>query len=184
MLLTDIRTAAGQSINDPVLNLGKVVNVPGCRVAGLSGTLGTGDQRIYVSNPEAAFDGWTLSISPEQGLSAKWQGIKANFDFNDSGDSGCQDTDGDGLAGLMKIDASGAQIQTDCLSCNPAYVTVGHASQQDFSTAESITLMNASGDASDLGRWYVTGIDVEQSIPPEQVGDVYQIEMVLTATAN
>lgn len=185
VLLTDVRDANGKSISKPIVDLGKVINTLSCRNNdALTGTLGNNNQRIYVYNPKAAFDGWTLSIAPSDGVSAKWQGKHDNFDFNDAGGSGCSDSDNDGRGGLMSIDPSNAQIQTDCLTCSSSFVSITHLSNQYFSDSNSITLMSATGDADELGRWYVTGVGVEQTIPSGQDGDTYSIDMVLTATAT
>ena len=92
-LLTDIRDENGRSIVKPALDLGKVRNSVDCRSGSspLNGTLGVNELRIYVDNPRAAFDGWTLSISPVGGNQALWEGAGNNsFDFNDVGSGGCR----------------------------------------------------------------------------------------------
>lgn len=76
VLLADIRDQQGQTIPNPALDLGRVVNSFECRTTehALSGALGSQTQRIYVDNPRAAFDGWTLTIATEAGTEATWSG--------------------------------------------------------------------------------------------------------------
>jgi hypothetical protein len=183
-LLTDVRNALGEQIPNPRVPLGKVVNAIDCRSSGLTGTLGNDSQRLYVYNPKAAFDGWTLTIAPAAGPDAQWEGEESAFDFNDPGLDGCIDTDNDGVAGLLSIDPSTTTIAADCLACTTENLSLGHTQALSFAERDSITLLKANSLADELGRWYITGIDVTQSIPPAQDGDTYEIDMVLTATAT
>jgi len=186
-LLTDIRDHLGRSIPRPALNLGKVVNSIDCRTEqqGLNGTLGSSMQRIYVDNPKAAFDGWTLTMAAENGVSANWTGTdQARFDYNDHGGQGCTDADNDGAAGLLKIDPSNARLRSDCLECTTDHVHIEKNGPQSFADSPSVTLLRANSDSDDIGSWYITDIEVNQTIPPAQDGDSYELDMILTATAT
>jgi len=186
-LLTDIRDQFGQTIANPTLFMGKVTNSYDCRTEqnGLNASLGNQFQRIYVDNPMAAFDGWSLTIAAEDGPEALWAGSdSASFDYNDNGGEGCFDSDADGEAGELSIDPSHSSIRSDCQVCSTSHIFVGSSGPRSFSNYQAITLLRATGDSDDLGSWYMTDVDVYQSIPPEQVGDSYELEMVLTATAT
>ena len=186
-LLTDVRDQFGKSILEPILGFGVINNSVKCQnnSNSMSQVLGSDSQRIYVDNPKAAYDGWTLTIAPEDGLNAKWQSQDSSeFDYNDGAEGGCIDSDNDGSAGLMAIDPSNAKINSDCLECSKNHITVGSVEKQSFSEHQSVTLLKANGQADELGSWYMTGIDVEQTIPPGQEGGNYIIDMVLTATAT
>lgn len=187
-LLADVRDNFGRSILDPVIRLGDSVNANSvqCRSSEtpLSATLGSDRQRIYVDNPKAAFDGWSLTLAPVDGSAAKWRGENGYvFDHNDSQNQGCSDGDNDGVAGLMLVDPSNARIRSDCLECSTDYLSVGSDSAQSFADNRAVTLVQASENSSNVGSWYLTDVDVRQTIPAGQEGDAYVIEMVLTATA-
>lgn len=186
-LLTDIRDENGRSILQPVLDLGGVINSVQCRANenSLKGTLGSDSQRIYVDNPKAAFDGWTLSISPASGKEAKWEGREGYyFDYNDSGMDGCIDDDNDGHAGLLRVNPSQAEVKSDCLECSNNEISVGSLNEQSFGESDSITLLKASKSSDELGSWYLTGVEVNQSVPAGQEGDQYKLDLVLTAAAT
>ena len=83
----------------------------------------------------------------------------------------------------MTIDPSGAHVYTDCMECSKDHLFIGREAYQ-LSQTNAVTLLRATGDADNLGSWYITGINVEQTIPGGQEGDTYSIDMVLTATAS
>lgn len=184
VLLTDIRDQFGSTIAQPLLNFGRITNSFECRSTdgALTASLGSDTQRIYVDNPKAAFDGWNLTIAAASGVNATWSGPDGNtLDYNDDQ---CSDLDGDGAAGQLTFDASVADINSDCQECDTDNIVLGTSSAKSFSESSSITLLRATSDSDELGRWYLTNIDVRQTVPPEQEGDTYEIDMVLTATAT
>lgn len=188
VLIADVRDANGNSIPEPTLDLGKVVNSINCRTeeVGLKGTLGDQQGRIYVDNPKATFDGWTLTIAAADGSSSFWQGERPNhkFDYNDAGGNGCVDSDGDGLGGLLTIDPTGATLRSDCQNCSTDYIAIDKTDVQTFAETPSITLLNASDLSDVIGSWYLTGIKLLQTVPSAQDGDNYYLDLVLTATAS
>lgn len=187
LLLTDIRDQLGRSILDPVVNLGRLSHSTDCRAnsESLFGELGEDSQRVYVDNPGAAYGGWTLTLSPIESDDAVWRGQDGSqFDYNDAGQGGCIDTDDDGVAGLLSIDPSGAVINTDCLYCSTTDILRGTANESSFGEDQSITLLRANDNSDELGRWYMTGIKLRQTVPAGQEGDNYELDLVLTATAT
>lgn len=187
VLLADIRNPFGQSINNPTLDFGKIINSYDCRTnnTALSAVLGTDEQRIYVDNPKAAFDGWTLTIAAANGASSKWLGVTgAQFDYNDSSGEGCFDGDGDGNGGLMSINSEHAYFNSDCKYCDTKNVFLGSTGTENFSESEQITILRANDQSDIQGSWYITDLEILQTVPAEQDGDTYSIEMVLTATAS
>ena len=102
-----------------------------------TGSLGSGTERVYVINPNAANGGWTLSIAASGGATARWQnGATTYIDYNDPSGSGCADGvgDADSTAGQLTIDPSVSTITTDCLTCSDANVTKGASSSFDEGT--------------------------------------------------
>jgi len=189
ILTTDIRDSQGKPVQHPQVKLGPVANSDECRSSdtALTGVFGEDDKRIYIDNPKATKGGWTLAIAPAQGDQAKWQGVKGHIiDFDDPGSNyqGCNDTDRDGAAGYLSIDPSEARLIADCLYCSVDNLVLGSGQSATFASSKSLTLVRANQLAEDIGSWYITDIDVKQTIPPSQKGDVYSIDLVLTATAS
>lgn len=189
VLITDIRDKFGLSIPNPNVDLGKVINSRSCRYGNdaLSAAFGTEIQRIYVDNPKAALDGWSLTMAPViKPQSTGWHGQKGEFlDYDDYGHDGlgCSDSDGDGAGGLLSVDSSKAQLRTDCQTCTPSNMFIGSGSQT-FSDSSSLTLIKANSQSDYVGSWYVTGIKINQTVPALQPGDEYSIQFSLTVTAT
>lgn len=190
VLLADIRNQFGQSIANPTLDFGTITNSYNCRTGStsLSAKLGSDSSRIYVDNPKAAYDGWTLTLSPKYGTTSAWSSSDSvdKFDYNDAGTNGtgCDDGDGDGVGGVLSVNSSNASLNSDCKQCTTNNVMIGSANEESFDSNSHITLLRANDQADFLGSWYMTGIDVKQTVPAEQGGGAYSIEMVLTATAS
>ena len=187
-LTASIRDPSGQFIDNFSYDFGRIANSFDCRydASALSGFIGD-SQLFYIENPRATFDGWTLGIAPADGQAANWLGDSGHqFDFNDPGsdNNGCDDTDQDGSGGNLALDLSQARMGTDCLECTTSNVYFGSTGQEFFSDNSSITLLQANKAANNLGRWFVSGIDLRQTVPPAQDGDAYTLELVLTAAAS
>lgn len=151
-----------------------------------SGALGTDSERLYVSNPSAAANGWTLSIAATAGASAAWQnaGATKSFDYNDPTTGGCSDgVDTDTAAGQLTIDPSIGSLITDCSACTTTGVTKGSSASFSEGTINSITLLSAAANSDDVWRGYLTAVDLKQTIPAETPVDAYSINLTLTATA-
>ena len=151
-----------------------------------TGTLGTETEQIYINNPNAAFNGWTVSIAANA-TTAVWDGV-TDFDFNDPTTSGCADgTDTDALAGQMTVDASeatlsyGQDVDTDIVTG----LTKGSSTAFNEGTTNSVTLLTASDASDDIGDWTLQGVSLSQTIPAEQAADdTYHIHIVVSIVAS
>lgn len=188
-LSTDIRDASRNSVASPSIAMSAATFSYACLSGGNAptGTLGSDSQRLYVDNPGAANNGWTLTIGATAGPTALWQngGNSANYDFNDTASSGCADgADTDTRAGQLTINASPATLTTDCASCSTNSITKGSSTAFAEGVTDSVTLLNAAAASDDYGRWYLTGVGLSQTIPAEQTVDNYTLNLTLTVAAS
>lgn len=181
-LTTDIVDSSYNSVANPSVTMNPVTFSFSCQTA--TGTFGTSSQQIYVQNPDAADDGWTLTVAPAN-TTDYWDGSSSDFDFNDGSGSGCSDgSDADSLAGQMTIDPSGATLSTgQCSSCTTSNISKGSSTAFEEGTTDSVTLLTASASSDDIGDWTLQGVSISQTIPAEQPAESYTINMVLTVTA-
>ena len=190
-LATDIRDDSRVTVGSPSVAFSASTFSCDCLSGGSrpSGTFGTNTERIYVDNPGAANDGWTLALAATGGATDQWEngGVTETYDFNDpsGAPAGCTDGggDADGLAGQLSVDPTTGTINTDCGSCASTNISLGSASAFNQGVTDSITLLNAALASDNIGRWYLTGVDMDQTIPAEQPNDSYTINMTLTVTA-
>jgi hypothetical protein len=187
-LATDIRNASRVSVASPTVAMSTVSYPFVCLTGGSasSGTFGTNTERIYVDNPGAANNGWTLTLAPTAATTL-WQngGSTQNYDFNDPGGSGCTDGgDADSVAGQLTVNATPGTLTTDCSACTTNNITKGSSTAYNQGTTDSVTLLTASNTSDEFGRWYLTGVTMSQTIPQEQSADSYTINLVLTVTAS
>ena len=84
----------------------------------------------------------------------------------------------------MSIDPSAGTLFTDCVTCTSTGFVKGSPASFSSGTVDSITLLIADANSNDIWRGYITGIEVAQSIPAEQLADDYTISFTLTATAS
>lgn len=190
-LTTDIMDASRVSVGSPAVAMSAKSFSFDCYAGGTAstGTLGTNAERLYVSNGDAADNGWTLTVGATGGAISTWSngGSSQRFDFNDSTGStaGCSDgADADSFAGQMTINPTAGSVATDCASCTATGVSVGSSSAFVQGTTDSITLVNAGSTSNDVWRGYLTGATVSQTIPAEQAADSYTLNLTLTATAQ
>lgn len=190
-LATDIRDASRVTVAAPDVAFGATTFSFDC-LSGVSrgaGIFGTNTERVYVDNPGAANDGWTLALAATGGATDQWEnaGVTQTYDFNDpaGGTPGCTDGgDTDGIPGQLSVDpATSGAITTDCGSCATTAITLGSASAFSEGVTDSITILSAAAGSDDIGRWYLTGVDLDQTIPAEQPNDSYTVNMTLTVTA-
>lgn len=185
-LTVDIVDGSYNSVASPGVTMNAVTFSFSCQTS--TGTLGTSTEKIYVQNPDAADNGWTLTIAPSTttaSLEAATAGTK-DFDFNDDGGSGCTDgTDADTLAGQMTINPSGATLAVgQCANCTTTGITLGSSTAYVEGTTDSVTLLTAASTSDDIGDWTLTGVSISQTIPAEQPADTYTIDLTLTVTAS
>lgn len=183
-LSTDIVDAAYASVASPSVAMNAVTFSFACQTA--TGSFGTATEQIYVSNPDAADNGWTLTVAPSA-TTDYWDSVGTDFDFNDSGGSGCTDgADTDALAGQMTVDPSGATLAVgQCSSCVVTNIAKGASTAYDEGITDSVTLLTAAAASDDIGDWTLQGVSISQTIPAEQPAATdYTLNMVLTVTAS
>ncbi len=191
-LTTDIMDASRSPVANPSVAMSAKSFSFNCYASGTAsvGTFGTNSERVYVSNGDAADNGWTLTVGATGGATSTWAntGATQKFDFNDPSGStpGCSDgaDAGDALGGQMTIDPSAGSLTTDCTSCTSTGVSLGGSAAFNQGTTDSITLVNAGSTSNDVWRGYLTGASISQTIPAEQVADSYSLSLSLTATAQ
>lgn len=190
-LATDILDGSRAAVGSPAAAMTAKTFSFDCQYGGTAstGSLGTGTERVYVLNPNAANNGWTLTMGATSGATARWQnvGVTQYIDFNDpsGANPGCSDGAGDAdtTAGQLTIDPSVSTINTDCISCTASNVTKGSQTGYNQGTTDSVTLLNAAAASDDIWRGYLTGVGLSQTVPAEQPADSYSINMTLTVTA-
>lgn len=152
-----------------------------------TGSFGTASEVIYVSNPDAADNGWTVSVAGSA-VGAVWDGAASDFDFNDPTGSGC--TDGadtpDTVGGQMTVDASGATLAVgQCSACVVTNVSKGSSAAFSSGVTDTITILTGAAGSNDIGDWKLTGVSISQKIPAEQpAASDYDINMVLSIAAS
>lgn len=188
-LVTDIRDENGASVAAPSVAMSAVAYPFECLVGGAAptGTFGTNTERIYVDNPGAANNGWTLTLAATGGATSVWEnaGVTQTYDFNDPTTGGCDDGgDADSVAGQLSVDPSSGTATLTATSGTTSNITQGSASAFDQGTTDSITLLNAAAGSDDFGQWYLTDVGLSQTIPLEQAADSYTLDLTLTVTAS
>ena len=152
-----------------------------------TGIFGSDSQRLYVMNPANASNGFTLTIAATAGASATWTDSTENheYDFNDPTGSGCDDgVDSDSMGGQLTIDPSVGTLTTDCGACSISGVVKGDPASFIQGSNDSVTLLNASASSDDVWRGYLTGVQLLQTIPGEQLPGSYVISLTVTVTAS
>lgn len=187
-LATDIKDENRATVASPGVTMSSKTFSFDCYSGGTAstGTFGTNTQRIYVTNPGAANNGWTLTLAATGGATTLWQngGSTENYDFNDAGGSGCTDGgDADSQGGQLTIDPNAGTLTADCGSCVTTNVSKGSSTAYDQGTTDSVTLLSAAAGSDDYWRGYLTGATLSQTIPAEQAVDTYTINMTLTSTS-
>lgn len=187
-LVTDILDASRVAVTSPSVAMSAKNFSFTCQSGGSASTglFGTNTQRIYVTNPGAANNGWTLTLAATSGATARWQntGATSFIDFNDAGTGGCADSgDTDTTGGQLTVDPSVSTLTTDCTSCTTTGVTKGSSTAYVEGTTNSVTLLNAGASSEDNWRGYLTGASMSQVIPAETVATSYTLNLTLTSTA-
>lgn len=189
-LTTDIRDASRNTVASPIVAMSATTFSFDCQsgAARPSGSFGSNAERIYVDNPGAANNGWTLTLAATGGTTDTWANVGSTqlYDFNDASgaSAGCTDgADGDSVAGQLSVNPSAGSLTADCATCSTANITLGSSTAYNEGSVDSVTLLNAAAGSDDTGRWYLTGVDMDQTIPAEQANDSYSINLTLTLTS-
>ncbi len=183
-LSVDIVDSSYVTVGSPSVALGAVTAGFGCQSA--TGTFGTASQVIYIKNPDAADNGWSVSLAGSA-TTAVWDSAGTDIDFNDAGGSGCTDgVDADSLAGQMTVDPSVGTLATgQCASCGTSNITKGSSSAFVQGTTDSITVLTGAAGSDDFGDWKLTGVSISQTVPSEQgAANDYDINMTLSIVAS
>jgi len=183
-LAVDIVDGSYASVSSPSMAMNAVTFSFSCQTA--TGSFGTASQQIYVSNPDAADNGWTVSLAGSA-TTAYWNSSGTDFDFNDPSGSGCTDgSDADSLGGQMTVDPSSATLATgSCASCTTTSINLGSSSAFNEGTTDSITILSGAAGSDDIGDWTLQGVGISQTIPAEQpAASDYSIDMTLSIVAN
>ncbi len=146
---------------------------------------GTSSQRLRVTN-NLVTNGWTVSIAPTDGPGALWTSGSDTYDFNDPSGSppGCADgADADTRGGRLGINPSSATI-TPASGCSTTGITKGSATAFQEGVIDSIQLLNASSSSQRFCWWDITGIALEQVIPPIQPSGTYSLNLTVTILAQ
>lgn len=176
-LSVDILDENQQTVATPGVTMSAINTSTSCATPGSTGTLGTNTQRVYVDNPEAANNGWTLSIAATGGPTANWTDGTNTLAFNDPANGGCNN-------GQLSIDPSAGSVTTDCQSCGSTGITTGAAASFSNGVVDSIELVNAANTSDNIWRGYLSGAAVSQVIPAEQPVGAYALDMTLTVVAD
>jgi len=142
---------------------------------------GNQDLRIRVTNTSANTDTWTLTIAAQDGATALWSSGLDVFDYNDAATSGYDSGDLDSTGGQLQIDPS-VGIVTGLDTTTIAQVTLGKKERFKEGKIDSIDLLIAASGADTPGEWELTGVKLDQSIPPEQAPGMYVLDMILTVS--
>ncbi len=180
----DITDSSYVTVGSPSVALGSTAFSFSCQTS--TGTFGTASQQIYIVNPDAADNGFTVSLAGSA-TTAVWDSAGTDFDFNDPTTAGCADSgDADSVAGQLTVDPSGATLSAGaCATCNTTGVTLGASDSFEEGVTDSITLVTAASGSNDIGDWYVRDIDISQTIPAEQpAASDYDIDMTLSIVTS
>lgn len=183
-LAVDIVDGSYASVSSPAMAMGAVTFSFSSQTA--TGSFGTGTEQLYISNPDAADNGWSVAIAASS-TTAFWDSAGTDFDFNDSGANATDSAvDTDSLGGQMTINPSGATLSKgNCSSCTTTSVTLGSSSAYVESGPNSITIVSGAAGSDDIGDWTVQGISISQTIPAEQpAASDYSIDQILTITST
>lgn len=186
-LSTDIMDASRVTVASPSVAMTAKSFSFDCYSAGTAstGTFGTNTERVYVTNPDGADNGWTLALAATGGATTTWTSGGNGFDFNDATSSGCTDgADADSRGGQLTVNPNAGTLTTDCGSCTTTNVTKGSSTAFVQTTTDSVTLLTAAAGSDDIWRGYLTGATLSQTVPAETPAGTYTINMTLTATAS
>lgn len=147
----------------------------------VTGAFGTATQKLRVSNTTTNAP-WSLSVAADAGPTATWTTGSASYDFNDPTAAAEDGGDADSFGGQMTVDPS-AGTSTPQGGCSNTGITLGSPAAFSQGSVNSITLISAGGSAETNCYWDLTGVDIDQTIPAEQVDGAYDLDMTITAVA-
>jgi hypothetical protein len=183
-LSVDIVDGSYSPVGSPSVAMNPVTFSFACQNS--TGSFGTASQAIYVKNPDAADNGWSVTLGAPS--TSFWNSAGTKMDFNDPAESGCGDGagDADSYKGQMSVDPSGASLSKgQCLGCVATNIAKGSAGSFDEATPGDITLLTGAAGSDDIGDWKLTNVAITQKIPAEQpAASDYSINLTLSIAAS
>lgn len=166
VLSTDIRNSSNVVVNNPTFSMAaKTVSFS---QQTSTGTFGDNQNRIYVENPGAANNGWTLTLNALQPGSGVWGSGSDTYKYNANATTG-QLTVNPSAGTITPVIGSGTGVLKNTATA--------------FSGSNPVRLMTASASADKVWAGYITGIGLTQAIPASQPAGTYTLPMVQTITA-
>lgn len=166
-LSTDFRTSAGVLVNNPTFTMNPVTVSNAQQTA--TGTFGETEKRIAVDNPDAADDGWTLTLNASNPATDEWTSSGDSYKFNAA-------TAADGQ---LTVDPSGGTLT----AVAGGTTGISKGSVATFNSTSPVTLMSASAGAADLTNTTLYGVSLSQTIPASTPAGSYSLTMVQTVAA-
>jgi hypothetical protein len=183
-LSVDIVDSSYTTVAGPAVAMNPVTFSFVCQTS--TGTFGTAIQNIYIKNPNAANNGWVVSLAAAT-PTASWTSAGTGMDFNDPAGAGCADgADPDTLKGQMTVDPSVSTLTVGgCSICTVANITKGSSAAFNEGTLDSVTILTGAALSNDIGDWKLTGVAISQKIPAEQpAASDYAIPLTLSIIAS
>ncbi|HEC65339.1 MAG TPA: hypothetical protein ENI23_08595, partial [bacterium] len=151
-LSTNIVNGSYTPVGSPTVAMSSVTFSTSCQSS--TGTFGTASEQLYVENPDAADNGWSVTLAASAPTDI-WDSSGTDFDFNDASGSGCTDGgDTDSFGGQMTVDPSGGTLAVgQCGSCATTSVTKGSSASYEEGVTNSITILTGAAGSDDIGDW-------------------------------
>lgn len=166
----DIVDAAYEPVASPTVPFNDVTASLDC--TSTTGTLGTATEQIYITNPDAADDGYTVSLASS--VESGWSDGENSFSYRDESNNGCNGGQLTVAGGII----SDGKLASDLTA---GIVTTGGSFTSEVS---SVTLVNASVESADISEVVATGFGLTQTIPARTPASSYSLPMTLSIIAN
>lgn len=182
-LNVDILDSSRVAVASPAFALGASTYSFNCQT--VTGTLGDNNNRIYMTNPGADNNGFTIGLAASA-TTATWTAGANKYDFNDATASCGDSADTDTVGGQLTVDPSVETITADYTSGTTTGITKGSSTaySEVGTVVSSVQLVDAGSTSDDAGRWYITGAGLSQTIPAQTPIGSYSLGMVLTITGH
>jgi len=169
----DMVNGSGVSIASPSVTFPPFAAGFSCQTS--TGTLASATQKIRITS---SLDSplWTLAIAATSGPTARWTRAEGSetYDFNDASGSGC--TNGQ----LSTSTASGVITpQTNCTTSN---ISIWANSSFVQGSQDALTIAKATNGSPVDCYWDITGINLVQKVPANQINGNYTINLTMTVT--
>lgn len=148
--------------------------------------LSTERQKLAISVPDRASNGWDVSLAPTNGVAAGWTNSDnpTALAINDPNQGGCKSSDplSGSFGGLMKIDPSDLTADGVCSQgCIDATTSPTKGAATDFAQTQSASLFHS--DQPHIGwEGTLTGVSLSQTIPAGTPSGDYSLPLTLTLT--